>query len=76
MENKKHIKRFNESADVNDNKKINSQKVEQYANELLIKMYGNDKALLAIKEILKYCDKKHEDFILEVQEKLIEWTKR
>jgi hypothetical protein len=54
----------------------NSEQVEQYANELLMKMYSNDKALLAIKEILKFSDNKHKESLLKVQELLIKWTKQ
>jgi hypothetical protein len=54
----------------------NSEQVEQYANELLMKMYSNDKALLAIKEILKFSDNKHKESLLKVQDLLIKWTKQ
>lgn len=68
----KNVKNFNE---ICENKNTNQQQVEQYATELLDTMYENKKALLAIKEILKFCDKKHKDFLLNVQEKLKEWSK-
>ena len=79
----KHVKSFNELnenkklniSDVSESKKNNSQQVQLYANELLNKMYDNKKAIYVTEEILKFCDVKQKDFILKVQEKLIEWTK-
>ena len=52
------------------------EQVKQYATGLLLQMYSNDKALLAITEILKFSDNKHREFLTKVQEMLIKWNKK